>query len=127
MDQRQADVRKLLEVEAKWNRSTWTADTAFLNDLLDADFRLIGLNGKSFSKRQVISFVKDTSFKIAPFRTQNVEIRFYGNVAILTGSFVQTFTYKGATHTRTIGYTDVYKKQKRKWVALSAQATLLSN
>lgn len=57
----------------------------------------------------------------AKWRTEEIEVRFYGKTAISSGVAVQEGKYKDQSFARKYRYTNVYVRQKGKWQLVAAQ------
>lgn len=118
-----ADREALLALERAWNEAIVDRDTAALERILAPDFRLVTSQGVT-SREALIAAVRSRRAEVLPFVTEDVEVRTYGDTAIMTGRFNQTMTLGADRATATYRYTDVYRRQAAGWVALSAQATV---
>ncbi|MBD2705479.1 nuclear transport factor 2 family protein [Spirosoma sp. BT702] len=115
--------REVLLTEVRWDEAIVRKDTALLRNVLADNFLLIGADGSLTNKDQLIRYVANPDIITDPFRTEDVQVRFAGETAIVTGRFNQTQHYKGAVYRNAFRYTDVYVRQKGIWKALTAQST----
>ena len=120
---RDLEKKQLLQIEQKWNDAIASKDTNYIKSLLHRNFVLISADAKSYFLKDIIANLSDTSIVIQPYSSENVEVRIFGNTAILTGSFTQNLIYKNKPYTQKMSYTDVYIKTKKDWKAVSAHAT----
>ena len=115
----------LLEIEAKWNKAISDRDAATAATIIGEDFRYITPTGRVLDRDAVLKATADPDYKIAPFKTEEVEVRIHGDTAVVTGRFTQTGSYKGQLSTVRMRYTDVYVKLGEVWRAISAHSSLI--
>lgn len=120
----EADRRVLLDLERRWNQAIVDRDAAALEQILAPDFLLVTSGGVT-RRDELIRGVGARRPEVLPFVTEEVEIRTYGDTAIMTGRFTQTMTLGERRQTAAYRYTDVYRRQGDGWVALTAQATVV--
>lgn len=118
------DREDLLALEARWDRALIDKDRAALESILADDFVIVTADGRTGGKQDLIAVTVNWTGRVQPFETQDVRVRIYGDVAVLTGWFQQTVVDNGAATSTRIRYTDVYRRTDKGWVAVSAQATV---
>lgn len=120
------DRAELLALERRWDEAIVRRDAAALETILADDFLLIGPNGAVADKAALIKGVADPDgVSFDPFETEDVRVRVYGEVAILTGHFTQTAHLGPRSETVQLAYTDVYHRTPQGWRAVSAHATVI--
>ena len=122
-DDRTRAGRELLALETAWDDAVAAKDTTALARIIADGFVMIGANGAVSDKRQLIEAIANPELRIEPFRTEDVRVRLYGNVAVLTGRYSQRGSWKGQAYETAARYTDVYVRSGGRWRAVSAQAT----
>lgn len=122
-----AQKEQLLAVEREWDDAVVERDTKVLDRVLADDFRLIWIDGSVSNKAELIAAVTKRKAAIDPFSTEDVQVRIYGDTAILTGRFTQTARLGARSETNSFRYTDVYVRRAGRWRAVSAHASLLRN
>jgi ketosteroid isomerase-like protein len=115
--------RELLALETAWDDAVAAKDTTALQRIIADDFVMIGADGTVSDKHQLIEGIADPQLQIEPFQTEDVRVRVYGSVAVLTGRYSQRGRWKGQAYETAARYTDVYVKTGGRWHAVSAQAT----
>ena len=115
----------LLAIEARWNKAISDRDAATAGEIISEDFRYITPIGTVLDRAAILKATGDPDYKIAPFKTEEVEVRIHGNTAVVTGRFTQTGSYKGQIQTVRMRYTDVYVKSGETWRAISAHSSLI--
>ena len=121
----EADRAAILAVERDWNRAVAEKDFAALERIIAPDFVLIWADGSVANRDQMLANARANQWVIKPFETEEVLVRLYGDVAVVTGRFTQTASLGERTVTNTFRYTDVYRRSGGTWIAVSAQATVV--
>ncbi|HZH43927.1 MAG TPA: nuclear transport factor 2 family protein [Lysobacter sp.] len=119
------DEDALRALEHAWNTAIVERDPAALERILDDEFRLVWIDGSVSDKAAMLRGLATRKVEIEPFVTENVEIRIYGDAAVVTGQFSQTVRLGERSETNRFAYTDVYRRTAAGWRAVSAHATLL--
>lgn len=115
--------QELRALETAWDNAVAAKDTMALGRIIADDFVMIGANGTVSDKRLLIEGIADPQLQIEPFQTEDVRVRIYGNVAVLTGRYSQRGRWQGQAYETAARYTDVYVRSGGRWRAVSAQAT----
>ena len=115
----------ILAVERAWDTAVVKRDVAALNRILADDFLLVWINGQISGKRDMLQAVAARKAEIDPFETEDVNVRIYGDTAVVTGRFTQTAHLGERSETNQFRYTDVYHRTRRGWQAISAHASLI--
>jgi len=115
----------LLAVERSWDMAIVRRDASALNSILADDFVGIWIDGSVSRKADALASLAKRKVEIDPFETEDVLVRIYGNVAIVTGRFTQTVRLGDRSETNSFRYTDAYRRTAGRWRAVSAQATLI--
>ena len=99
--------------------ATWTGDALWFEQNLDDDYVLITPNGTTRTKRDVVSELATPGMKMDPFDAFELQIRIYGDSAVVNGRRLQHFTLGRARYANDLRYTDVYVKRKGRWLLVS--------
>ena len=119
------DRSDILAVERAWDTAVVKRDVAALDRILADDFLLVWINGQISGKRDMLQAVAARKAEIHPFETEDVNVRIYGDTAVVTGRFTQTAHLGERSETNQFRYTDVYHRTRRGWQAISAHASLI--
>jgi len=120
-----SDRAELLAVERAWDTAIVKRDVKTLDRIIADDFQLVWVNGQVSGKREMLEGAAARKAEIDPFETEEVNVRIYGDAAVLTGRFTQTAHLGERSETNQFRYTDVYHRTKRGWQAVSAHASLI--
>lgn len=116
-----ADLETLTRLNGDYIRSVQNGDVARFDEILAADFRCSNPDGSLLDRA---GFLAQTArpVTIANLQAQDVEIRLFGDVAIIHArtSYTLADGRPGAGR-----YTDVWARQNGKWLCVSAHVTRL--
>lgn len=123
---RTADEKALVQLETEWSAAILAADLATLERILADDFVQVGAFG-SFDKKQAIADLRSGKYKVTSMSPpRDMKVRFFGDVAVVTGAGEEKSTFQGKDTSGTWVWTDVWVKRKGKWQAVASQATPVS-
>ena len=123
---RTADEKALVQLETEWSAAILAADLATLERILADDFVQVGAFG-SFDKKQAIADLRSGKYKVTSMSPpRDMKVRFFGDVAVVTGAGEEKSTFQGKDTSGTWVWTDVWVKRKGRWQAVASQATPVS-
>jgi len=114
-----ADVETLKSLNRDYINSVQTSDVRRFDEILAADFRCSNPDGSLVDRK---GFLAQTArpVTITNLQAQDVEIRIFGDVAIIHARTTYTLADGRAGSGR---YTDVWARQGGRWLAVSAHVT----
>jgi hypothetical protein len=116
----QADeVEQLRRLNKELSVATWTGDALWFEKNLDDDYVLITSKGTMYTKADVVSELATPGMKMDPFDAFELQVRIYGDSAVVNGRRLQHFTVGRARYANDLRYTDVYVKRKGRWLLVS--------
>ncbi len=115
-----AEIRRLDDELAV---ATWTGDAVWFDRNLADDYTLITPTGTIRGKREVISELSTPGLKMDPFDPLEVQVRLYGDTAIVTGRMLQRFLLGRIRYANDLRYTDVWVKKKGRWMLVSGHTS----
>ncbi len=98
-------------------------DVAAANRLYADDYVFLQADGQVSNKAQNIAVLGDPAFVCESLTTDGIEVRVYGDAAVITGRAVFRATYKGQDASGEFLYTDVWVKRRGRWQNAVSQAT----
>lgn len=119
------DTAELQALEKAWNDAIVRKDVAFPRELLADDFVFISPAGQVVRKDGLIAMVASPETIVHPLLTEEVEVRVYGDAAVMTGRFKQEGTHRGRPLTANLRYTDAYVRRAGRWIAVTAHAVVI--
>ncbi len=102
-------------------RAVLTSDTARFEQILAADFRNTGADGTIANRREFLAQIAKPS-NLTSLRCDDVEIRLFGDTAIIHARTVYVMSDGRPGSGR---YTDIWRKQDGRWLAVAAHVTRL--
>lgn len=103
--------------------ATWTGDSVWFQENLADEYILVTPGGAMHTKNDFIRDLNTPGLKMEPYDPSEVQVRVYGDTAIVTGRAIQRFTLGAARYTNDRRYTNVYVKRKARWVLVSGHAS----
>ena len=100
-------------------------DTAAAERLLADDYVFYQADGGVTNKAQNVAGIRDPAFVCESFVTDDVEVRLYRDVAVVTGRAVMKATLRGKAIGGEFRYTDVWVKRRGRWQTVVSHATLV--
>jgi ketosteroid isomerase-like protein len=97
-------------------------DAAALKDMLADDWRVTGKDG-THDKASTLAAMKDGTLKYLVMDKSKVEVRVYGDAAVVTGTIKATITVDGREQTSTDQYTEVLVKKGGKWQSVTVHVS----
>ena len=113
------DVDELRRLDKELSVATWTGDALWFEKNLDEDYVLITPNGATRTKDDVVSELATPGMKMDPFDAFELQVRVYGDSAVVNGRRLQHFTLGRGRYAYDLRYTDVYVKRKGRWMLVS--------
>jgi hypothetical protein len=121
-----ADEHMLLKLDHDNTVATWTADSRWFDEHLADDFMQVTINGTIKTKVDVVRELASPGFSMEPYEPTEVQVRIYGDTAIVTGRVFQRFARNGMNFAIDARYTDVYTKRRGKWLLVTSHASPIS-
>ncbi len=118
VDNTQQDLRKLAD---DWAAAERRGDTAFMERTLADDFTAVGPRGFVLTKDQWLQRFTSGSLKYEYLEWDEVNVRPYGDAAIVTGRERQKVDYQGQGMESDLRTTLVWVKQDGQWKLANAQ------
>ncbi len=117
------DLEEIRRLDKEITVATWTADPLWFQENLADDYVLITPGGTKRTKRDVINELATPGLKMDPYEPSEVQVRVYGEAAVVTGRILQRYTLGGIRFANDLRYTDVWAKRKGRWLLVSAHTS----
>lgn len=106
--------------EKQWAESVVTGDTIVIKKIIADDFIGIEPEGNQYTKQQMLDFARNAPKDFKSNVLNNVNIRFYGNTAVVQGD--ETWVrYSGQQLTGRFVWTDIWVLQNDKWQIVASE------
>ena len=106
-----------------WDKAIVRKDRAAIEANMTENFRQIDGAGNVKTKSTFVSSIVSPDLEIDPYTVEDFEIRFYGDVALLSGRTRMTGRYQGSSFTSHYRYIDIYVRRRKDWRIVSVQIT----
>ena len=117
---------ELKKLENDRAQAVLKGDTAALDRMTADDYTVINISGQLLTKAQVFEAIKSGDLKYDQLENNDIQVRVYGDTAVLTGRTTQKGQFKGKDISGQTRFTRVYLKQHGKWQAVAFQATRIA-
>lgn len=116
---------QLLNLNNQYDSALLHRDTSFLRKLYAPSFVYTSPEGKLLNRDQQIMSVATSDLRLEDGRSEDVQVQFYGDVAVMTGAFLATGSYRGNLVNLHERYTAVWQKRDTSWVLIAEQGNLI--
>jgi hypothetical protein len=113
----------VLQFERDWSNSWVKGDVDWMDKNLTTDFIEIAPDGKINNKTAHIEQFKSGKLKFESMALSDLEVRFFGDVAVVTGHGLDKGTFEGMDISGKFSFTDILVFRSGQWKAASTQAT----
>jgi uncharacterized protein (TIGR02246 family) len=120
------DAEEIRRLDKEITVATWTGDAVWFEKNMADDFVLITASGSMRTKRDLIRQLSTPGLKMEPYEASEVQIRMYGETAVVTGRILQRYVLGGVRYANDLRYTDTYAKRGGKWMMVSGHASMVS-
>jgi len=123
----QADPResKLLILERLWNEAQVNRDSAALDALVSSRFVNTEWDGEVSDKQRFLVDIKDPQFKPTLANIQDVKMNFFGDAAVVTGTYHVKGTYRGKPYDHVGRFTDTWIYDTGRWQCVASHTSLI--
>jgi len=116
---------RLLVFERMWNEAQVNRDSAALNQLVSSRFVNTEWDGEVSDKQKFLSEIRDPLFKPTLATIQDVKMNFFGDTAVITGTYHTQGTYQGKAYDHVGRFTDTWILDLGKWQCVASHTSLL--
>jgi ketosteroid isomerase-like protein len=123
----QADPResKLMILERLWNEAQVNRDASAIDQLISSRFVDTEYDGEVSDKQKFLADIKDPLFKPTTATIADVKMNFFGDTAVVTGTYHTAGTYQGKPYDHAGRFTDTWIFDVGKWVCVASHTSLL--
>lgn len=108
-----------------WDAAIIRKDLPAVAANMAPDFRHIRDNGAVSDGAGFLGFIGSPKLVINPYTVDDLDVRLYGDAALLSGTTRMTGSYDGAPFKAHYRYIDVYIKRDGQWRVASVQITAI--
>jgi ketosteroid isomerase-like protein len=114
---------QIKSLEEERNRAILRGDAAALDRMTSDDYTFITLRGELRTKAEIVKGFQSGSFKYESRTISDLNIRLYGDTAIVTGRSTQKGVENGKDYSGDYRFTRVYVKENGRWLTVALQTT----
>ena len=116
---------KLLVLERLWNEAQVNRDSAALEALVSSRFVNTEWDGEVSDKQKFLADIKDPHFKPTSVNISEVKMNFFGDTAIVTGTYHAQGSYQGKSYDHVGRFTDTWVLDAAKWQCVASHTSLI--
>ena len=106
-----------------WDKAIIRKDRDAIAENMAEDFRQISARGDVAGKAAFLDAIMSPKLAINPYGVEDMDVRVYGDVALVSGRTRMTGSYEGKPFGSHYRYIDVYVRKEGKWRVASVQIT----
>jgi ketosteroid isomerase-like protein len=112
------------EIERLYRDAVMRQDVTAVGRILADDFIATSSRGELRDKAKEIDDIRPSpDFKMEAFDLDDIDVRSFGDTAVVTGRSTLRVAFKGQSNTSVFRYTRVYVKRKGRWQVVAQQLT----
>ena len=108
-----------------WDAAIIRKDMPAVAANMAPDYRHIRDNGAVSDGAGFLAFIGSPKLVIDPYQVNDLDVRMYGDTALLSGTTRMTGRYDGSPFKSHYRYTDVYVRHNGQWRVASVQITAI--
>lgn len=116
---------KLLILERLWNEAQVNRDAPALEALVSSRFVNTEWDGEVSDKQRFLADIRDPLFKPTALTIQEVKMNFFGDTAVVTGTYHTQGSYQGKPYDHVGRFTDTWVMDAGKWQCVASHTSLL--
>jgi ketosteroid isomerase-like protein len=116
---------KLLVLERLWNEAQVNRDSQALDALVASRFVNTEWDGAVSDKQHFLADIKDPLYKPTLANIQDVKMNFFGDTAVITGTYHTQGTYQGKAYDHVGRFTDTWVLDGGKWQCVASHTSLI--
>ena len=124
---REATVAELTRQADAWDKAIVRKDRAAIEANMAEDFRNIDGSGNVAGKPAFVDGLVSARLEIDPYTVEDLDVRLYGDVALLSGRTRMTGRWDGKPFASHYRYVDVYVRGAGRWKIVSVQITNIAD
>jgi ketosteroid isomerase-like protein len=125
--QNNTDTAVLADIEQGHLKAFLMGDSKTYGAMLAADWSTIDATGRMLTREQLLlQMFGNRDLKIQSAVIDGMNVRTYGDTAIVTGRVMATSTYQGKRYDTVLRFTDVFVRREGHWLAVASQQTAIA-
>lgn len=120
-----ADDAHLIKLNNLYDKALINHDTAVLNRIYAEEFVYTNPEGKVLNRQDQITSIAVSEMKWENGQSEDVKVRVYGDMAVMTGAFMAKGNYRGNPLTIHERFTAVWIKKDTTWQMVAEQGNII--
>jgi ketosteroid isomerase-like protein len=122
------DTRRLMEIQQQLSAAWVACDRTTIERLVAPDWVVTHVAGQRLTRDDVLrDMFESDATRIESMTADDVEVRLFGDTAVVTGRTHARGVQSGASFDVTLRFTDVFVRRDGEWQAVASHATLLGS
>lgn len=113
----------VMQLERDWAKALVAGDTATIERITASDWVMTDPGGNRTARAESLAEMRSGALKFESMTPLDMEVRVYGDTAIVNGRSRDKLTYKGQDMSGEYRFTDVFVKRDGRWQAVSSAVT----
>ncbi len=118
-------VEEIRLLEEERNQAILHGDSAALERMTSDDYTFVTLRGEMLTKAAIVQNFRSGVAKYQSREISDLNIRVYGNSAVVTGRAIQKGAENGKDYSGNYWFTRVYINKGGRWITVALQTTLI--
>ena len=118
-----ADNDELIRLEKVWNDAHLQGEAEKLDHLWSNDIEIVVPSMAAMNKATALAFARSGRMKFRTYETSNLQVRLFGDIAIVSGQMKRSRTLQGNSVTDNWLFTKVYHRKDGRWQVIHFQAS----
>ena len=116
---------KLVVLEHLWNEAQINRDSSALAAMVSDQFTNTEYDGEFSDRQKFLADIRDPKFKPSSMNIQDVQVSFYQNTAIVTGTYHAKGTYGSKPYDHIGRFTDTWINESGTWMCVASHSSLI--
>lgn len=116
-----ADIAQLTRQADAWDKAIVRKDSTAIEANMSDDFRQIDGRGNVETRASFVEGLLSPQLTIDPYTVEDLDVRLYGDVALLSGRTRMSGSYDGVRFASHYRYIDIYARTNGVWKIVSVQ------
>ena len=118
--------QELIQIENGWAEAVMKKDIAWLDRILADDIMETDGEGNVYTKAQDLAEVKSGVYAITSSVQDEIKVRVYGDMAVVTGRSTNKGQYKGKDISGQYRWTDTFIKRDGRWLCVATHSSRIA-
>jgi ketosteroid isomerase-like protein len=119
-------IEELTAQADRWDKAIVAKDRTAIEGNMAPEFRIIDAAGNVENRAAFVDGLVSPNLVIDPYTVEDLDVRLYGDVALLSGRTRMTGRYDGKPFTSHYRYIDIYHRRDGGWKIVSVQISKIA-